>query len=239
LNLALSPLRRAAAAALFFLFTLIALLPLRLAIGWADLGRSGLAARAATGSIWSGALEDAQLGPVSLGDLRARLNILPLLLGRVRLSLASADPATNFSGAVVVTSDSRGFEDIRGRLRPGNAFGRLGVASLDLDGVSAHFGEGRCLDARGGVSAMLGGAAAAMAPGSGLTGQARCRGEAMEVNLANQPGTVRMDMRLAGGGGYAGRLLVRDVSPAARVQLIAAGFRPAESGLAMQFNGAF
>ena len=230
--------RRVALAAGAFVFVLIALLPLRLVLGWSGLDRAGLAARAATGSIWSGALEDARIGPVLLGDLHARLNLLPLFLGRVRLSLSSADPATDFSGAVVTTSGSSGFEDIRGRLRPGGAFGHM-VAAVDLDGVSARFGGGQCLEAQGRISAMLGGPAAAISPGAGLTGQARCRGEALEISLANQPGSLRMDMRVSGSGRYTLNLTLGDVSPAARVQLIAAGFRPAGGGLTMQFIGAF
>ena len=40
------------------------------------------------GQLWLGALKEAQFGAVPLGDVSARLNILPLLLGRARLSLS-------------------------------------------------------------------------------------------------------------------------------------------------------
>src|SRR3954462_343394 len=83
-----------------FAFAVIALIPLRVAIGW--YGAEGLAAREATGSIWLGMLKEAQLGPVALGDVRARLNILPLLLGRARLSLSQGGPDGHFDGAVSV-----------------------------------------------------------------------------------------------------------------------------------------
>ena len=39
-----------------FIVALIALLPLRLAMGWFDLGDTGLTAREVRGSIWSGSL---------------------------------------------------------------------------------------------------------------------------------------------------------------------------------------
>ena len=53
-----------------------------------------------TGSVWLGALKEAQFGPVPLGDVDARLNPLPLFLGRARLSLARRDRATGGCSAV-------------------------------------------------------------------------------------------------------------------------------------------
>ena len=47
-----------------FLFSLVALLPMRLALDWLGFGERGLSARAATGSLWLGALQEAQVGPV-------------------------------------------------------------------------------------------------------------------------------------------------------------------------------
>src|SRR5687767_13431355 len=101
----------------FFLFALLALLPLRLALGALGFADHGLTARAATGSVWRGALQEAQVGPVALGDVRARLNLLPLLLGRARLSLAGGDDAAAFEGAATVSRHSFGFEDVSGRFR--------------------------------------------------------------------------------------------------------------------------
>ena len=45
-----------------FAFALVALFPLRLAIRWLGLDERGLAAREAEGSVWLGALKEAQLG---------------------------------------------------------------------------------------------------------------------------------------------------------------------------------
>src|SRR5688500_17079151 len=130
-----------------FLFALIALLPLRLALDWLGFGEHFLTARAATGSIWRGALQEAeagpvQAGPVPLGDVTARLNVLPLFLGRARLSLAGADAETGLEGAVTLSRHSFGFDDVTGRFRTVALFAPLPVSTLDFDDVSAGFTSG-------------------------------------------------------------------------------------------------
>jgi len=83
-----------------FAFAMVALIPLRTGAGWVG---SGLAAREASGSIWLGMLKEARFGPVPLGDLKARLNILPLFLGRARLSLSREGEGQGpFEGALTV-----------------------------------------------------------------------------------------------------------------------------------------
>ncbi|QHL90855.1 type II secretion system protein GspN [Sphingomonas changnyeongensis] len=77
-------------AGLGFVVALIALMPLRVVLG---LMPPVLAARAATGSLWSGRLVDARIGPLMLGDVQAGLDPLALLTGRVRLGLAGYVPA--------------------------------------------------------------------------------------------------------------------------------------------------
>ena len=57
--------------------------------------------------------------------------------------------------------------------------------------------------------------------------------------LADQTGTARMNLRLHSDGRYDADFLVRDVDPALRAQLVAAGFRPAGPGLGMQASGRF
>src|SRR3546814_15218726 len=75
------------------LFALVALFPLRLALDWLALDERGFAAREATGSLWLGALSEAQFGSVELGALQARLRPLPLLVRRAPPDLEPrADP---------------------------------------------------------------------------------------------------------------------------------------------------
>src|SRR3546814_6559285 len=68
--------------------SLVASLPLRLAVGWAASDTRGLGARGVHGSIWGGTIEQMRVGALPLGTLDAALSPLPLLLGRVRLGLA-------------------------------------------------------------------------------------------------------------------------------------------------------
>ena len=64
------PIGRIALVAGFFLFALLALLPMRLALDRMGVERGGLSARAATGSVWNGALERRlrQAAPGALAD---------------------------------------------------------------------------------------------------------------------------------------------------------------------------
>jgi len=137
------PLRRT----VFFVATLavalIVLLPLRVAAGWFDMGGKGLAARAVEGSLWMGHLREAQFGPVQLGDVDARLNVLPLLLGRARLSLHRDEAAGGaLDGALLVTRHRFGIEDMTGQFRTGALFGPLTITMLDLSEVSVNFEDG-------------------------------------------------------------------------------------------------
>lgn len=226
------PLGRIALALALLLFALAATLPLRLAIGWLGFGERGLAARAASGSVWAGALRQAQVGPVALGDVRARLNLLPLLLGRARLSLRSADEAAPIAGAVTVTRNGIAFDDVSGRFRIGGA---LPLAALDLQDVSARFASGRCVRAEGRVRATAAGALA----GSALAGNARCDGAALLLPLAGPGGAERLDVRLSGDGRWRIDLFVRAADPAAAARLAAAGLRPSGSGYATRIQGEF
>jgi general secretion pathway protein N len=217
-----------------FLFSLLALLPLRLALDRLGLSEHGLTARAATGSLWGGALQEAQVGPVPLGDLGARLHFLPLLLGRARLSLYSAEPGT-FAGAIVVSRHSFGFDDVSARLRVGALFAPLAVPTVDFDDVGARFTSGRCTHAEGNVRAALSGSTGAV----GLAGQARCAGDALLLPLASPSGAERLNIRLFADGRYRVEALVRPADPALAGRLVAAGFRPVGSGFGMRVDGAF
>ena len=221
-----------------FLVALLALLPLRLALDAFGFAARGLTARAANGSIWLGALQQAQVGPVPLGDLKARLNFWPLLLGRARLSLAGVDEGT-FRGAVTVSRHSFGFDDVSARLRVGALFAPLAVSTLDFDGVSAGFAGGRCTRAQGRVRAAVSGEMAGLALGSGLTGDARCAGDALLLPLVSQSGMERLNIRLLPDGRYQLELLVRPADETLRAGLMAAGFHPLGPGLGMRVDGAF
>lgn len=189
------PLGRAAFAAAALLFALVATLPMRFAVDLFGFGARGLSARAATGNVWAGALQQARIGPVALGDVRARLNLLPLFLGRARLSLRGDGDGAPIVGAVAVTRHGFGIDDFSGRFRIG---GPLPIAAIDLDDVSAGFAGGRCVRGEGRVRATGTGAFS----GATLAGGARCDGAALLLPLADAGGTARLDLRLFADGRY-------------------------------------
>lgn len=223
---------------LFFIaalaFALVALLPLGLVASWFP----GLAAREADGSLWLGALKEAQFGGVALGDVDARLSVLPLLIGRARLSLSrGGDDA--FSGALSVSRHGFGADDLTGRLRTGALFAPLPIASVELDDLSAHFIDGRCEDADGNVRAMLSGEVAGVMLPSGLNGSARCAEGALLIALASQTGMEQANVRILGDGSWRIDLIVRPTDPAAIPRLTAAGFAPGAGGYVRRIDGNF
>ncbi|HEX8641731.1 MAG TPA: type II secretion system protein N [Allosphingosinicella sp.] len=233
------PLRRSLLVLAFFLFALIALLPMRLALGGLGFDRSGLTARAATGSIWLGALQEAQIGPLALGDVKARLNLLPLLLGRARLSIASADEDAPLEGAAVLTRHSLTFEDVTGRFRLNGLASPVALSALDLDDVSAGFSGGRCTQAEGRVRAAVRGELGGVALAAALSGNARCANDALLIPLASQSGMEQLNIRLFPNGRYRLDLLVRPSDPAVAARLSGAGFRATPGGHLLQVSGTF
>lgn len=231
------PLKRTVFFLAAFAFSVVALVPLRVAVGW--FGVEGLAAREATGSIWLGLLKEAQFGPVPLGDVRARLNLLPLLLGRARLSLSRDEPDGRFEGAVSVSRHSFGVEDLTGQLRSGALFAPVPITALDLDDVSVHFDNGQCESAEGRVRATVAGELAGVPLPGMLAGNVRCAEGALLVPLAGQAGVGRLDLSLRADGSYRIDLAVRQADPALAPRLAAAGFLPSAEGYSRRIEGHF
>lgn len=234
------PLRRT----VFFLAALTAalvvLLPLRVAIGWFDLGGRGLAAREAEGSLWFGTLREAQFGPVALGDVEARLNLLPLFLGRARLSLSrDAAAGGRFDGAVSVSRHSFGLDDGTGQLRTGALFAPLPVTTLDLSDVTVHFDNGACESAEGEVRAGLSGDVGGVVLPSGLRGTIRCAEGALLIPLIGQSGLEQVNIRIIASGRWRAELVVRPTDPAAIARLAAAGFVAGPAGYVRRIDGSF
>ena len=222
-----------------FAFALVALLPLRLALDWLGLDERGLAARSAEGSIWLGALKEAQLGPVPIGDVSARLNSLPLFLGRARVTLSRPAEADPFEGAAVASRHSFGIEDMTGRLRLGAVLAPLPVASLELDEVSAGFVSDQCARAEGRVRATLAGDLGGVAIPSGLSGNVRCDGGALLLPLVSQTGLEQLNLRLFADGRYRAELIVRPSDPGLGERLRTAGFVQSGGGFARMIEGRF
>lgn len=180
------------------LFSLVALLPLRVALGWLGFESRGLAAREAEGSVWLGALADARFGDVPLGDVATRLRALPLLVGRARLDLAEEE---GLRAGLTMSRHGFGIDDARGSLT-GPALAGLPPPALDLADVSVRFGDGLCATAEGLVKARFAGDLGGVALAAGFSGEARCDGPALLLPLRSQSGADRLDIRLFADGRY-------------------------------------
>ncbi len=222
-----------------FFFSLVALIPLGLAIHWLGLDARGLAAREAEGSVWLGALREAQLGPAPIGDVSARLNSLPLFLGRARVSLARVDETQPFEGAVTISRHGFGFDDATGQLRLGALLAPLPINAIQFEGVSIGFASGLCSRAEGRVRAMASGDVGGMSLSSGLGGNASCAGDAALLPLVGQSGMEQLNIRLFADGRYRVELLVRSQDAALGQRLVAAGFTAGNGGFARVVEGRF
>jgi general secretion pathway protein N len=234
------PLRRT----VFFLsaltVALLVLLPLRLAAGWFEMGGRGLAAREVEGSLWVGRLREAQFGPVLLGDVDARLNVLPLFLGRARLSLhRDAEAGGALDGAILVSRHRFGIEDMTGQLQARGLFGPLPIATLDLDDVSVHFEGEQCESAEGEVRAGLSGEVAGLVLPSGLSGTIRCQNGAAMLPLTGQSGMEQVNISIQASGRWRAEIVVRPTDPATIQRLTAAGFVPGAAGYVRRIDGSF
>ena len=189
------------------LFALVALLPLRLAIGWFALDGRGLAARDVAGSLWLGVMGDAQFGGVALGDMEAGLRFLPLFVGRARIDVERAGDGPPLEAGITATRHGFGIDDATGTVPLAGA-GGLPIEAVELGDVSVRFTGGLCGHAEGRVRARLAGELAPLLPG-GLSGEVSCDGAALLLRLRSQSGADGMDIRLLENGRYKAQLVGR------------------------------
>ena len=233
------PMRRSLFFLAAFLFALVALLPLGLAMRWLGLDERGFTAREAQGSVWLGFVREARFGSVPLGDLEARLRVLPLVIGRARVDLDHSGEGDGLEGGITVSRHAFGVDDVRATVAPGPVFALVPGASFDLADLSAHFANGVCASADGTVKATLSGDTAGISLPRSLTGNARCDGGALLLPLVGQSGMERLDLRLFEDGRYRVELLLRPADEAARQRLAAAGFTASGAAFALRTEGHF
>jgi len=213
-----------------FLFALVALLPLRLAIDWLGLDRSGLSAREAVGSIWLGALKEARFGQMPIGDVNAALRTAPLLLGRARVDLGRSSDTDPLKASLTVSRHAFGLDDVTGAVQAAALFAPLPISRLDLDDLSAHFAKGTCSSADGKVTAQINGEVAGVSLPGGFSGNARCEAGGLLLPLVSQTGLETMNLRLSGEGRYVAEFMVRPSDAALAERLLTAGFALAPDG---------
>ncbi|CAN5221000.1 N/A [soil metagenome] len=222
-----------------FVVALIALLPMRLALGAIGVGEQGLTARGVEGSVWSGALREAQVGRIALGDLHVAVSPFALLVGRARIGLSgqTTDLGRNVRGAIEMSRHSFGFDGMTARLPAGNIFAPVPISALDLDSVSVKFDSGICQRAGGRVRASLSGDVGGINLGQGIAGEARCDAGALLLPLASQAGTESAALRLWQDGRYHADLTIRSDDPAAADRLARAGFQHGDKGYTLSIEG--
>jgi general secretion pathway protein N len=207
-----------------FALAMLALLPLRLVLGWAGLDDQGFAAREVRGSVWSGRLSEARFGELALGDLDARVSPLALLIGRARVALESRSGNAALSGTVELSRNRAGVIGATGPIEPGGAFAPFPVTALNLDEVSVRFVDGACEAAEGRVRAEISGTfLGATLPGA-VSGTARCDGGALLLPLVSAAGTEGAALRLWADGRYRAELTLVPGDPAVATRLDSAGF---------------
>ncbi len=221
------------------LAALIAFLPLRLALALAGAGESGLSARSASGTIWSGRLVEARLGSIDLGTFDVGLHPLPVLTGRARVGFTRLDsPAAPLSGTAETGLGGWALRDVTGTSIGGD-FGDLPVERIITEQMTVSFSGNRCTTASGRVRLLLGTQIAGLALRNGLSGNARCDGGALLLPLVGDSGIERLTIRVTGDGRYTGQLGVNSADPLVAAALAAAGFGPRGGGYRRSFAGRF
>jgi general secretion pathway protein N len=216
-----------------FVLALVVFMPLSLALSMFGLTGQGLAARSASGTVWSGHLVAAQIGRLPVGDVGVGLRPLSLLLGRARIDLRSP------LGKGSLTSTSTGFsvDDATTKLGTARVFAPIPLDSLDLTGVSVAFSAGKCAKAEGRVRATFTGDVGGLALAQGLSGVARCDGGALLLPLVSQSAMERLNLHIDGNGGYRAQFFIRSTDPAMAAKLGSAGFAPAPGGFVLRLAG--
>ena len=223
------------------LVALIALFPLRLALGIFGLAKEGLSAREVNGQVWTGWLAEARYGNVALGDIDAGLSPIQLLAGRARIDVSGQAGAPNASlhGALTFSRSTAGMDDVTATVPAGDAFAPVPVTAIAFDDVTIHFQDGRCDKAEGKVAASIAGTMPQLNLPPTLSGNVRCEAGALLVPLASQAQTESIAVTIEADGRYRAVLSVRPSDPDAGTALTAAGFKRANGGYRLTVSGNF
>jgi general secretion pathway protein N len=215
----------------------IALFPLRVALGLSDLASMGFTARQVEGTIWSGRIGELQMRSQSLGTMDVALDPFALLLGNVSMGFNRLGSPDGPLVGRLVAGSTRGLIETSGRLAVGDMFAPLPIAALELDKVTIRFRDGRCEQASGTVRPII----AAPLPGlifdAGLAGAVECDGQRARVRMVTPSGAERLEFYVRESGEYRGWLSVRNSRPDLAGALSLFGFRPSPQGMTLTVDG--
>lgn len=220
------PQRALVALALLFVLFLIALIPLRLALGWAGAGRAGLTAQAVQGTIWAGRIGELKAGPLPLGTVDAGLEPLPLLVGRAEVWLERPG-GSNEEPFRAVASGSGGNLSLRrvsGFVPVSGVAGALPVEAVGFGDFAMTMDDGKCASATGNVTLRLAPVSALLPNAVALTGPASCRDGALFVPMKGPSGMENLLLKVKGSGKWTADLVLTGLPVEVSGPLLDMGF---------------
>lgn len=217
---------------------LLVFFPMRLAVPSDALGTFGFSAREVRGSVWAGRFVDTRLGDEMVGDLRASLSPLSLLKGEARFAFRDESDSRRID--LVSSFRGSGVENVDLAVPVRKMFAPLPVESLQLEGVTARFSDGACVEATGRAHASVGQTVFAGVPlPQALSGNLRCDGDALSVPLQSQSGMERLTLKIRGDATYRLSFAIPEASPALGAALLGVGFKQVGNGYIFSENGHF
>ncbi len=232
--------RRRISIALAVVFAAILFLPLRLVSGMIGFDDLGVTARHASGTIWSGRMEQVRGGGFDLGTLDVGLKPLPLLLGRASLDFQRTEGSGGepLSGSASIGPGRRAIDGLTGAVVGGD-FSGIPVERIAFEQASVVFADGQCREASGRVTVTIGFSVAGLQLRNGMTGALACEGSDLKVELVGQSGLERLILTSDADGNYVARLLVQSTDPVLGAALSSAGFGPTAEGFVRTMRGRF
>lgn len=219
---------------IFALFAVLLLMPLGFAAQ-----SLGVSARNSQGTIMSGALRDASMGRVHIGDVNARLHWMSLLKGRIGFALerGNAPQSPGISGVVGRSGGGLYADQLSASIDGKALVKELNGAQLYFEKFSVKFSNGQCSDASGVVRLSFDDSALGAIIRGGMIGKAECRQKDLFLPLMSQSTMERAFVRIKPNGHYLLTLTISEPPADMANALTLAGFQPVAGGFRIVRSG--
>lgn len=222
-----------------FVAALLATLPLRLVLGWANPDAGGLSARSIEGPVWAGRIGDLKAGPLPLGTVFAGVRPLPLLIGQREIWMERPE-ATGVAPFRAYAASGAGWarlREVNGQLSLPDGLGTLPVNGIGFGDFRLELTDGRCAAASGTVSLTLSSLSALLPNAMSLSGKARCDKGALFVPMQGPSGLERMGLRIEANGNWTADFLLTGLPVEVSGPLLDAGFSARAGGIGIRASG--
>lgn len=218
---------------------LLAMLPLRLVLGWADPSGDTLRAQAVEGPAWDGLVGEMQIGQLPLGLMEVDLMPLPLLIGRAQFAMERPDitGARPFSARVRGSGDGFSVTHATGELPLGGMMAPLPVRALTMKDFSAELSGGSCLSASGTLGLVVPAIGGVLDSETVMAGDARCEDGALLVPMTGPGGAERIDFRMEPDGQWTATMSLVGLPPEMSGPLLDIGFEQRQNGVGLTARG--